>query len=605
AICSLLQDTIKELARNGLDKAALTASVNRYAYQIRQMQEPRGLIRGINSLNSWLYGGDPMLYLTYNDSFSELRAMVEGDGFDRLFETIFSENDNLCILHTLPSKTLGEEMRMEENARLKALQEKWTKEDLDNIIRLNKRLSQWQQTPDSPEQLSSLPVLSLSEVNDAPEITATEFYDINGVKLLYHPVPCNGIVYIANYFSMADYSLPELAKLSLIGSLYGNLPTKSHPDTLLLQQEIKAWLGSFSTQVQVVAKQGQQDTCTPYFVAACSVLEENLGKAKTLIHEILTETDFTAAESIRSIVLQENEADKLSAISSGHSLAASCALSHYSSKGAVLEALNGYTANQLLKDFAEHFEERLPEFTGLMEHFQNNSICQSRLTASVTASSLPDLSGLISSYPEGKPCREDASYKSLQPKNLAIRIPAQIGFATKASHLSEMNMSWNGSLSVVSQILSLDFLWNQIRVQGGAYGTGLRAMREGNITTYSFRDPSPVQSLKTFDKLAVALEAFCEDDSPIDRYIISTIAETEPLFMPHQKGSVADFRYFSGVTKEDIIENRRQILNCTKKDLLSWIPFLRDFSEKGTVCVVAHDGVMDACKEMGMTIADL
>ena len=604
-IRALIRKTLKEIAEKGLDKGDLIASINSMEFRTKQMREPQGLMRCINSMSSWLYGGDPLMYLIWNDTFKELRSMVDNGGFDRLLQTLLLDEENQCILHLLPSKTLGAEMRADEAARLEKIQSAWSAAEKEAIADMNKKLTAWQATPDSMEQLSTLPVLSLDEVSEEPEMTETLVGDCGGVKLLYHPVPSNGILHLGLFFSMTDYTAEELGSLAMLGSLYGNLPTASHPDAADLQREIKTWLGSLNFGIQAYSDKDDQETCTPYFTVKCSVLEGNLEKAKELLHEILTETDFTAKDSIRNLVLQNFEMAKQYAVTGGHSLAISCVNAHYSARGAVSEATSGYSAYCILKDLAGSFEERIGSFTALMERFAAQSICRARLILSLTATNSVDLAGFAASFPEGLAVPEKAGYSAIQPKRMAIRIPAQIGYAVQGYQLAEEKQPWNGSLAVAAQLLSLDYLWNRVRVQGGSYGTGLRAGRDGSVTCYSFRDPSPVQTLGVYGGFAEALRRFCDSEEPLDKYIISTISETEPLVSPAQKGAIADTRILSGITKEDVKASRREMLTTTREALLSWGGFLTKLSENGAVCVVGHDGVMDGCREQGMTVVEL
>ena len=186
---------------------------------MREPNEPAGLMRNIMALNTWLHDGDPLTYLVYDEAFAELRAMVENGGFEKLLYELLVKEDDMVVLHTLPSTTLGEELRTEEAAKLASASAAWTEDEKAAILDMNEKLHAWQQTPDSPEQLATLPVLDLSEVSPDPMLLHTEETEQDGATVLYHKAATNGIVHLNYYFRLTDCTLPELTALKGLDSL--------------------------------------------------------------------------------------------------------------------------------------------------------------------------------------------------------------------------------------------------------------------------------------------------------------------------------------------------------------------------------------------------
>ncbi|MDE5604041.1 MAG: hypothetical protein K2I73_00475, partial [Eubacterium sp.] len=556
-----------------------------------------GLYRATSTLNSWLYGGDPMLYLEYDEATEALRKMAEADGFEKLLEELLLDENGKAVLHMLPSLTLGNEERKAEEKRIASELSALTEEEKQQLVLQNEKLSLWQQTPDSAEDVETLPVLSLSEVSDTPELIKTIESTDDGVKILYHPMNTNGIVYLSIYFPLTQFSLSELAKLSLYPSLFGEFPTEKYSVTEL-QQNIKTYIGSLVFNVEVFGKDSQTEKCTPYLTVRAGILEENLEKAKALILEVLTKSKFDDVQKIKEIVMQSYEMARQSAIGRGHSLAISAVQAQYSAKGAVNEAVNGYSSMKYLHHFADDFNGEIDAFLSLIGRVNADAVCKSKLVVSVTSTENVSVSDLLSELPSGKEIPKEAEYKTSLPKRMGIRIPAQIAFAVKGYHLACADVKMNGSLRIASNILSLDYLWNIVRVQGGAYGAGCPVGRNGNLICYSFRDPSPARSLQVYDSLSEYISDFCKSDTDLDKFIISAVAATEPLRTPAEQSIAADELWFSGVTEEERISTRRQMLSADRKSLMEWCSVFDKMAEDGAVCVVGHEGALKECEAL-------
>lgn len=598
-----IRQTIRELVRNivdkGIDRDALEASINRYAFRLRQEREPQGLLHAINAMNSWLYGGDPLMYLVCDDAIAGLHRMAENGGYEALLRELLLDETGLVQVRALPSTTYGAEQRRKENERLQSEMAARDAAGIAALEELNHSLAVWQQTPDSADQLATLPVLPLSEVNEEPEMVDTEELCVDGVTVLHHRIPSKGISYLSLYFNLSDCTGEELTALSMLPELLTNLPTDRY-SVSRLQQEIKTYIGYLHFKLDAHSKEDVTDVCTPCLTVQAGVLEDNWTKAVELLCEILLHTRFDEAERIREIATQANEAAKQMGIMAGHVLGITAVQSHYSAGAAAREAMAGYTRTQWLHKLVKDFDGMIGGLTGLLERVRDHSVCRARLTASITTAKDVDLSGLIGALPAGTPAAETAAYVTALPRRMGIRIPAQAAFAEIGYHLGHLA---DGSLQIADNILSLGYLWNKVRVQGGAYGVGMSTAHTGAMACYSYRDPSPAQTLKAYAGNADFLRAFCAGDEELDKFIISAVASTEPLRAPGDRGALADDRWLSGIGDESRREQRRQMLTTTREKLLGWCDPIKAMSDEGTVCVVAHDAALQQCE--GIEIFDL
>ncbi|MBQ8201962.1 MAG: insulinase family protein [Clostridia bacterium] len=599
AIREVIRKTCTELTEKGIDRDMLAASINRYEFRVREPNEPAGLMRCIMALNTWLHDGDPLTCLVYDELMGEIRVMAENGGFEALLSDLLLKEDDMVLLHTLPSTTLGEELRAEEAAKLAAAASAWTAEDKAAILDLNEKLHAWQQTPDSPEQLATLPVLDLSEVSPDPVLLHTEASAVDGVTVLYHKAATNGIVHLNMYFNLSDCTLDELCEVNSLTRLLGVLPTAKY-GVVELQQAVKTHLGRLNFSVETKEKINCGEKCTPVLRVNCSVMADKIDIARELIVEILTATDFSDTARIREIALQADEQAKQLCIMAGHVLAMTAAQAHYSAACAVNEMLRGYTGVQWLQGFVANFDAKIGAHVALLKAKLAAAACRARLTLSVTANAHVDVSELIAALPAGEACVPDAAYAIDLPMKQGIRIPAQIGYGILAS---DLGCAWNGSALVAANILSLGYLWNVVRVQGGAYGCGLRFGRRIAIA-YSYRDPTPARSLTMYRQAADFLRSFVDSGERIDKFVISTVAETEPLMSPRDEGARADGEWFSGKTEADLRQERAEILATDGKALLYWCDALEHMASTGAVCVVAHEEALKACEKENLVIAD-
>lgn len=596
-LCELMNHTVKKLIADGIDKKSILASINRMYFNTKQIQEPQGLYRALSSYTSWLYGGDPLLYLLYDDTIRELREMAENGGFEDLLQELIVDENGICTLHMLPSKTLGDEERQAEEERLYKELSLLSDDEKDALNLQNETLLEWQQTPDSPQAVASLPRLPLSCVSDIPELIKTEERLEDGVLVLRHPIQTQGIVYLSMYFPLTDYSISDLTKLSLLPELFGELPTEKYSVTEL-QNHIKTYIGTLSFEIRAFGKDNQTETCTPYFIVRAGVLEENFSTAKSIIIEMLTKIKFDPIDIIRQIVVQTDDELRRMAIENGHSLGLAAVDAHYTAKAAVNEAVSGYTFLNYLHNFAKHFDSLAEEFVSLMNRMKAETICKAGLTVSVTALGDVKIDDMLAAFPEGRKAPERAVYETSLPMRMGIRIPGQISYAVKGYHLSACGKRTTGSLWVASNIVSLCYLWNVVRVQGGAYGAEFPVGRDGSIMCYSYRDPSPSNSLKVYDSISDFIREFCRCEEDLDGFIISAVAGTDPLCTPEALGVAADEFYFSGVTDADRIETRRQMLSVDKDLLAAWCSAMEKMAEEGAVCVVGNDTALCECDHL-------
>ena len=595
-ILDLLTETGEQICRNGLDRDAVEASMYRAIYHLRDEEEPQGISRCIRCMGTWLYGGEPEEALETETIIQDLKKYLEDGTFDLLASDMLLNRENSVFLRAFPSYTLGEERRSREAEKLMKTLGEMTPEERKETKHFAQELEVWQRTPDRDEDLATLPLLKREDADVEPIWIETETTYLQGVPVMIHRFPCNGVVHLRVYFSLTDMTLEELTEVALFTGMLGRLPTRKY-DALRLQQEIKRCTGSLGFSVSCRSNAGESDTCTPYLVAFASALEENEEKAQELLAEILGNTLIEGQEDrIIDMMMQNEIGARQRVVSAGHLIAIKRCLSGYSADGAVKNALDGDRAIRYIHDFAACPEKRIAGFIQTARKLLSGSICTSRMTLSVTSGNhfLPVF--LTHAFPAGTPVPEKRKYQESICTGIGYKIPSGIGYTAKGFRLDRCGIEFSGSMWLAGSLLSLGYLWNKVRVQGGAYGAGFQIDRAGNICSYSFRDPTPMKTLAVNSGASSFLRKFAESGESLDRYIISALNELNPLLSPRDKGALADARILNGYTREEYERIRREVLNATPEQLADCGEWLDRFAAEASVCVVANDEALRQCE---------
>ena len=439
-------------------------------------------------------------------------------------------------------------------------------------------------------------MLRLNEIDCSVEWMDTVEERIDGMTVLYHPAPTQSIVYANAFFSLTDCSLDELTRLALLPKLLGKLPTRTH-SALELERLLKSYTGTMEFSILPMSIGDDVQTSLPCLLVRFSALRENLDRAIELMVDILKNTRWDR-DKIHLLVRQMDVNLSRIGVLGGHIIGMFSVTAPFSASAAVTEATGGGSFYRWMHGFAADFGAQFDSFVSLAERMQNETICKSRLTLGVTAQQPCDPGRLTELLPLGSAVPATAAYSLSMPARIGMRIPAQISYAAQGYHLREMGMKFRGSMKVAEKILSLNYFWNEIRAKGGAYGAGFAIGVGGGMYSYTYRDPSPAASLAANAGAAAYLEGFCAGDEPLERYIIATVAEDDPLRSTADSGQIADVNWLARFTKEQAVRIRNEMLHATRDDLRALIDVLKAFAAKGNVCVVGQPGAIDACGGM-------
>ncbi len=600
AVQNLIAAKLEELADQGLDRAQLEAVMANTEFKLRERDYgyyPQGLIFGFNVLESWLYGGAPEANLEVGDLFVTMKEKMEQGFFEQLIRQLLLDNPHSAKLVLRPSYTAGQQRREAEQARLDRETAAWTAEDRAAVEKRQEALLAWQHSEDTPENLATIPQLALEDIPAQPEQVPTEEMTVAGLPVIVHPLQTAGIVYVNLYFDAESCTQEELSALSFACKLLGEVDTKAHSAEEIINHT-RLLCGNLSASVAAFAVGGSSAEAAVKLCVSFSTLESRLTEAVELVAEVLTGSVFadgTAREILRQSKMQMFQRG----VMAGNAAGLSRIMAQTSAAGVADECTGGMSYYLWLKQQDENwnFESLNANMTGLLKALVNRSV----MTLSVTGAEQAQVEALAQQLVAALPEQEKKAAVQLKPwgkRKEGIAIPADIAFAVVGGNVAEHGGQYCGQLQLAGQIVSLGYLWNVIRVQGGAYGAGMVARDTGLAACYSYRDPNGAASVEKYRMSAQFLRDFAAQTTDFTGFIIGAVANSSPLMTPRTKAQVGDRFYFSRTTWESRCQVRQQLLHTTADELLAAADVLEKVFCDGGICMVGGQAQLEKCSEL-------
>lgn len=593
-IREVIRQVLTDAAENGLSRERTVASLNSMEFRLRERDfgsTPRGLVYGLSALETWLYDGDPAQTLCYNEVLAFLRENLGTGYLEGLIRRVLLDNPHSACLIMVPSGTLAARRLAEEEARLAAARASWDDRQVQQILDMNRDLVAWQQGEDTPEAKATLPALSVSDISPLPERIPAEERKVGGVPVLYHDLATEGIAYVDLFFGISDIPAEDLPYLSLLAGVFTRLSTTEH-DASDLQNLIKKDLGALTLIPEVYAVAEDVKKAKIYLHISASVLENNKNALPQILGEVLFHTVYNDRERVLNILRQMKSGQEESMGSAGHVVGIGRTSAYLTSAGAVSETLQGYDNYLWMKDTEKNFDARFTAVEEKLSVLCRRYFTRDRLFMACAGAYDPDwLASLAAVVPaDGVQPPVYAEIPPLGVRREGLEIPAQIAFAVQGGIIP-----YTGAYAVAGNLISYEYLWNAIRVQGGAYGAGMLPRRTNQCFFYTYRDPSAARSLDVFGKVAAFLRDYVGAGGGIDKYIIGAVAASEPLLSPHAAASLSHVDYITGVTYEDRVRIRTEMLAADSVALSAVADGLESMIAAGAVFVTGGKDKLDTC----------
>lgn len=609
---SVVFKTLEGLVKEGIDKKLVEAAINRYEFSLREADYgsyPKGLMYGIQMMDSWLYDSDPVMHLEYEKTLEKVKKALTSNYFEQMIEKYLLNNHHRALMVVKPKRGLAEEREKATCEKLTKFKASLSGKEIEKLIQETMELRKRQITPDSPEDLNTIPLLNIEDINPNVEKLPLEEKKEKETDILFHPLFTNGIAYVNLYFDTNIVPQELLPYVALLSRLLGKLSTEkySYED---LSNEINANTGGIQFTTEAFGENGSDKQYYPKFIVKSRALVDKLPKLNSLIKEIILHTKFSEEKRLKEIIRESKSRMERMMQSSGHLVVAHRLYSYFSPIGHYLEVLNGIEYYKFLVDIEEHFDRKKSQIKENLIKVSRLIFNKNQLLISVTAQEkdydkfVQELPTLIEELNTEK--NNPLEYKfGFEIKNEGLMTSSEVQYVGKGYNFKKLGYSYKGSLQVLKTILSYDYLWNQIRVQGGAYGAFFNAGRDGNIYFLSYRDPNLIETLNAYDGTSEYLKNFDVNEREMRKYIIGTISGLDTPLTSAGKGELAASRYIRHIKYEDVQRERTEVLNTTKKDIRDTFHLIGDVLDQGYLCVMGNEDKIMANKKVFNNLINL
>lgn len=609
----VFQDACRDLCEHGVPRERLEAIISSNEYDLRQRDY--GIADGVaiacDALSTWLYDDDAAtLALKYGPVYKELRGELDGSYFEDLLRELVLENDHTALVELVPVDA-AEGSEGAEAAELAAKRDAMTDAELADVVERTAVLRAAQEAEDTPEDKATLPRLRVSDIGEARPEPPLVVDTTAPIPCLRHGIPTNRLAYAMQYFDLSCVAFEDLPYVTLLCRLLKQLPTSEHSaeelDNLLAG---KLGFLSFTTEVMT---QPDVDGVRPYLLVSAGALSEKIDALASLPREVWSSTLLLDADAdrVRDVLTQIRIGLEQGFINNGHSAALGRAMSYTSPSAVVREQLSGVDFYLFLRDLLEHFDERLDGLRAKLAELADRIFVADGCMASFTGSDEDfdaywDAAGDLEL---GAGDGADAGRNALvvptpRDRHEAFVIPSDICFAARACDPRRLGLDVTGAWAVAANALSYDYLWNEIRVKGGAYGCGFRAAGERQTAFYTYRDPAIDPSIERVERAGAWLGSFEPDEAAFEGFIVSCVSGMDAPVKPYALTKRRNTIYLAGLDPNAREKRRAQMLAATPGELRSLGTDVTRIAAESPTCVFGGRDVI-AKSNAGFNVVDL
>ena len=609
----VFQDACRDLCEHGVPRERLEAIISSNEYDLRQRDY--GIADGVaiacDALSTWLYDDDAAtLALKYGPVYEELRGELDGSYFEDLLRELVLQNDHMALVELVPVDA-AEGAEGAEAAELAAKRDAMTDAELADVVERTAVLRAAQEAEDTPEDKATLPRLRVSDIGEARPEPPLVVDTTAPIPCLRHDIPTNRLAYAMQYFDLSCVAFKDLPYVTLLCRLLKQLPTREHSaeelDNLLAG---KLGFLSFTTEVMT---QPEVDGVRPYLLVSAGTLSEKIDALASLPREVWSSTLLLDADAgrVRDVLTQIRIGLEQGFINNGHSAALGRAMSYSSPSAVVREQLSGVDFYLFLRDLLEHFDERVDGLRTKLAELAERIFVADGCMASFTGSDedfdayWAAAGNLGLGAGDGTDAGRDALVvPTPRDRHEAFVIPSDICFAARACDPRRLGIDVTGAWAVAANALSYDYLWNEIRVKGGAYGCGFRAAGERQTAFYTYRDPAIDPSIERVERAGAWLGSFEPDEAAFEGFIVSCVSGMDAPVKPYALTKRRNTTYLAGLDPHAREERRAQMLAATPGELRSLGADVTRIAAVSPTCVFGGRDVI-AKSNAGFNVIDL
>ena len=597
---SIIENTLKEVVKTGINKEALLAGINSSEFKFREAdfgQFPKGLLFGLNCLDSWLFDDmKPFIHLECLGTFAKLRKAVDTDYFEKLIQEYLLDNTHGSSVTVKPKRGLGNEMEEALAKELSDYKASLSDEEIKKLIEDTEHLKKYQEEPSSDEDLRKLPMLTRADMKKNAMPFSNIEDELLDVKVVRHDIESNGIDYISFLFDAGDFAQSELGYLGFFTNALGLVSTEKYSYTDLANAT-NIYTGGISTGTASHPDIKDRNNFVFKFEVKLKVLEKNLDKALELMEQMLLSSDFTDTKRLGELVAQIKARLQANLSSSGHLVAAMRSMSSFSRYALYQDELKGIAFYRSICRIEKELSESPKSVSDKLAAIAKKLFARNRMLISFTGNNeaygnaKPSLEKVIAGFDKMSAVGNQAEVHFNTAKEAFIDA-SQIQYVAKTGDFICEGYEYTGALRLLRIILSYDYLWINVRVKGGAYGCMNTFLRSGESYFVSYRDPNLSDTLDVYDRIPEYIKSFSPDERDMTKYIIGTFSALDTPMNPEAKGSRSLSAYLEGITYEQIQKERNEILNAQPEDIRRLADLVEAVLKKDSICVIGNENMI-------------
>lgn len=603
---SIIENTLKEVVKTGINKEALLAGINSSEFKFREAdfgQFPKGLLFGLNCLDSWLFDDmKPFIHLECLGTFAKLRKAVDTDYFEKLIQEYLLDNTHGSSVTVKPKRGLGNEREEALAKELSDYKASLSDEEIKKLIEDTEHLKKYQEEPSSDEDLRKLPMLTRADMKKNAMPFSNIEDELLDVKVVRHDIESNGIDYISFLFDAGDFAQSELGYLGFFTNALGLVSTERYSYTDLANAT-NIYTGGISTGTASHPDIKDRNNFVFKFEVKLKVLEKNLDKALELMEQMLLSSDFTDTKRLGELVAQIKARLQANLSSSGHLVAAMRSMSSFSRYALYQDELKGVAFYRSICRIEKELSESPKSVSDKLAAIAKKLFARNRMLISFTGNNeaygnaKPSLEKVIAGFDKMSAVGNQAEVHFNTAKEAFIDA-SQIQYVAKTGDFICEGYEYTGALRLLRIILSYDYLWINVRVKGGAYGCMNTFLRSGESYFVSYRDPNLSDTLDVYDRIPEYIKSFSPDERDMTKYIIGTFSALDTPMNPEAKGSRSLSAYLEGITYEQIQKERNEILNAQPEDIRRLADLVEAVLKKDSICVIGNENMIKESAEL-------
>lgn len=597
---SIIENTLREVVKTGINKEALLAGINSSEFKFREAdfgQFPKGLLFGLNCLDSWLFDDmKPFIHLECLGTFAKLRKAVDTDYFEKLIQEYLLDNTHGSSVTVKPKRGLGNEREEALAKELSDYKASLSDEEIKKLIEDTEHLKKYQEEPSSDEDLRKLPMLTRADMKKNAMPFSNIEDELSDVKVVRHDIESNGIDYISFLFDAGDFAQSELGYLGFFTNALGLVSTEKYSYTDLANAT-NIYTGGISTGTASHPDIKDRNNFVFKFEVKLKVLEKNLDKALELMEQMLLTSDFTDTKRLGELVAQIKARLQANLSSSGHLVAAMRSMSSFSRYALYQDELKGIAFYRSICHIEKELSESPKNVSDKLAAIAKKLFARNRMLISFTGNNeaygnaKPSLEKVIAGFNKMSAIGNQAEVHFNTAKEAFIDA-SQIQYVAKTGDFICEGYEYTGALRLLRIILSYDYLWINVRVKGGAYGCMNTFLRSGESYFVSYRDPNLSDTLDVYDRIPEYIKSFSPDERDMTKYIIGTFSALDTPMNPEAKGSRSLSAYLEGITYEQIQKERNEILNEQPEDIRRLADLVEAVLKKDSICVIGNENMI-------------